>query len=156
MWPYMSAGGLAAIINSARFPIWRTASIEPAPRVRDVVTINNHVRSVLLELSEPRLLVQPRFRMRADDEPDAFEQFATEALDYWANSIQKDPQDRASATRVKIANLSWQLRPVGYGVVGGSATLEQVGHPSAAVDVALGSSWFDLELVEFADPGPAN
>src|SRR5438552_7405681 len=116
MWPDLSAEGLNAIIDSARFPIWRAASIEPAPRVRDVVTINDRVRSVLLELSAPRLLVQSRFRMRADDEPDAFEQFASEALDYWANSIHEDELDRASPTRVKIANFSWQLGPVGYGV----------------------------------------
>src|SRR5207249_4955850 len=131
------------------FPIWRVASIEAAPRLRDLVTINGRVRSVLLEFSA-QLLVQSRFRTRADEESDAFEQFASEALNYWANVIHVGEQSPTMPTRVKIAALSWQLESIGYGVVGGSTTLEIVGYPSAAVDVALVTPRSDLELVELA------
>jgi hypothetical protein len=144
----MSAEGLAAIVRTAHFPIWRAASIETAPRLR-LVTINGRVRSVLLEFSG-QLLVQSRFRTRADEEPNAFAQFASDALDYWANVIPEGEQTPTVPTRVKIAALSWQLEPIGYRVVGGSTTLEIVGHPSAAVDVALVTPRSDPELVEFA------
>jgi hypothetical protein len=154
MWPDMTAEGLAAIVKSAQFPVWCAAAVETQPRIWDVVAINGRVRSVVLELSEPRLLVQSRFRMSRDQEPDAFEQFGSEALDYWANLINPGQYGRPRSIRVKIATLSLQLEPVGFGVVGASATLETLGHPSAAVDVALGMPWTDLELAEFLDPGP--
>jgi hypothetical protein len=40
----MSAEGFPAIVKSAHFPIWRAASIETPPCVRDVVTINGRIR----------------------------------------------------------------------------------------------------------------
>ena len=76
MLPDMSVEGLAAIVRTTPFPIWRVASNETPPRLRVLVTINGRVRSVLLEFGSQPVLVRSRFRTRADEERDAFEQFA--------------------------------------------------------------------------------
>lgn len=120
------------------FSVWGPASIEvTGTNLHDVVWINGGVRSVELAFGLPRLLIQSRFRAARDMELDAQDAFEGEALSYFARSAPLQlPSARPMSLDV-VFNEAVLSMPVRLSaILCMSVTLEQIGMPESAVDIA--------------------